>query len=274
MKLTKQIRLIPILVFLMLLFTVACSSTAQTESTTTEPVAISIPTPTGEAIAYGASLDEWIDVSDGNTAPTENTNGDELPPPEISTEVASTNTSQATDATDTANTVSTVVEYTLSDVTYQEILWDALVPEEFTSAAIMAKYEDKLAEFEDGSPEAFDLYTQMQEEFDNAPINETLNETFVRIPGFIAPLDYSDELITEFLLVPYFGACIHVPPPPANQTILVTTNEEYGIKPEDSYNPVWILGRLATDGATTELAEAGYVIQDAIIEPYYDDTTN
>ncbi|MCP5098892.1 MAG: DUF3299 domain-containing protein [Chloroflexi bacterium] len=155
-----------------------------------------------------------------------------------------------------------------SDDIYQEIIWESLVPPEFSPDAIMAKYEDELAKFEDGSEEAFNLYTQMQEEFNNAPVNESLSGTLVKLPGFIAPLDYTDDLITEFLLVPYFGACIHVPPPPVNQTVLVSTSKENGIQLEDSFNPVWIIGRLTTEGTTTELAEAGYVMQDAIIEPY------
>ena len=49
-----------------------------------------------------------------------------------------------------------------------------------------------------------------------------LNDKDVRIPGFIVPLEYKEsEIVTRFLLVPYFGACIHEPPPPPNQTIYV-----------------------------------------------------
>ena len=284
MKLTKQIYLILILGLFMILGTVSCSSsgTQPSQAAVAQPTTVLIPTPTGQAVDYGASLDEWDDATGGeDVTPSENSpetssanssqmsdGEDTAVSPANSTDAASTNSTQATDGeeADVSTTIGT--EYTLSDVVYQEILWDALVPPDFTAESIMDKYADELAEFEDGSPEAYDLYTQMQEEFNNAPINESIGETLVRIPGFIAPLDYSAELITEFLLVPYFGACIHVPPPPANQTILVTTSEAYGIKPEDSYNPVWILGRVTTDGATTELAQAGYVIENAIIEPY------
>ena len=285
MKLTKRIYLIPIFGLLMILGTVSCSSSGAqlSEPAVAPPTAILIPTPTGQAVDYGASLDEWDDAtgaegavttSENSSTETASTNSSQMSDAEDtavssanSTDAASTNSTQATDGEDD---VSSAIgrEYTLSDVVYQEILWDALVPPDFTAESIMDKYADELAEFEDGSPEAYDLYMQMQEEFNNAPINEALGETLVRIPGFIAPLDYSAELITEFLLVPYFGACIHVPPPPANQTILVTTSEAYGIKPEDSYNPVWILGRVTTEGVTTELAQAGYVIENAIIEPY------
>ena len=177
---------------------------------------------------------------------------------------------EATDATPREEPVITDESslFMFNNIAYEEIKWDGLVPANFTPAAIMAKYEEQLAQLEDGSPKASELYTQMQEEFNNAPVNEALNETFVRLPGFIAPLEYTDDLITEFLLVPYFGACIHVPPPPSNQTVLVKTDEGYGIKPEESYNPFWVMGKLTTEGATTELAQAGYYMQNAIIEPY------
>ncbi|MEZ4728597.1 MAG: DUF3299 domain-containing protein [Caldilineaceae bacterium] len=158
--------------------------------------------------------------------------------------------------------------FTFDDVVYRQILWDSLIPADFSAAAIMDKYADQLAEIEDGSPEASALYLKMQQEFDNAPVNELLDETLVRIPGFIAPLNYTEELITEFLLVPYFGACIHVPPPPVNQTVLVKAAKGQGIKAEASYYPIWVMGKLTVEGTTTALATAGYAIQEAIFEPY------
>ena len=146
--------------------------------------------------------------------------------------------------------------------------WEALVPAEFSPEAITAKYETELAQIADGSPEANELYLKMQEEFNNAPVNESLNGAFVKIPGFIAPLEYSEEMITEFLLVPYFGACIHVPAPPPSQTVLVKTADGHGISIADSYNPIWIVGQLTTDANSTELADAGYYMENAIIEYY------
>lgn len=212
-------------------------------------------TATAPPVEYGASVEEWeaaqavatptlAAVNEAAAAPTVAAQPPTLTPPPIK-----------------------LVDF--AGITYQEITWEALVPAEFTSGAIMAKYQAELAEFEDGDPQAMEVYMQMQEEFDNAPVNGEIDGTFIRLPGFIAPLEYSeDNIITQFLLVPYFGACIHVPPPPVNQTILVQTTEEYGIAVEDSFGPIWVMGRLTTEGASTELAEAGYSIQDAIIEPY------
>lgn len=70
----------------------------------------------------------------------------------------------------------------------------------------------------------------------------------VRIPGYVIPLEYSGIDVTEFLLVPYYGACIHTPPPPANQIIHVSF--ERGIALHGLFTPVWVDGRLGVDETT------------------------
>jgi hypothetical protein len=57
-------------------------------------------------------------------------------------------------------------------------------------------------------------------------VNKKLDEQEVRIPGFVVPLEGDAKTVTAFLLVPYFGACIHVPPPPTNQVIYVSVNSD------------------------------------------------
>ena len=60
-----------------------------------------------------------------------------------------------------------------------------------------------------------------------------------RIPGFVVPLKTTEDMrILEFFLVPYYGACIHVPPPPPNQIIHVKYKK--GFRLEALYDPVWI----------------------------------
>ena len=92
------------------------------------------------------------------------------------------------------------------------------------------------------------------------------NGKTVRMPGFIVPIDWTETGVTVFILVPYIGACIHVPPPPANQLVLVTT----GIPYEDVglFDPVWVTGMFGTSPTSTLLAEIGYVISAEFIEPY------
>lgn len=89
----------------------------------------------------------------------------------------------------------------------------------------------------------------------------------VRIAGFVAPLAFAGDKITDFLLVPYVGACIHVPPPPLNQIVLV--GKVSGFRPPgDLLYPVWVTGRLKADRTETGLATVGYRLEGALVEPY------
>ncbi len=73
----------------------------------------------------------------------------------------------------------------------------------------------------------------------------------VELPGYLLPLDVRDGLVTEFLLVPSVGACIHEPPPPANQMVYVRFPA--GFKNASLFEPVWIRGELKADNRTEEL---------------------
>ena len=89
------------------------------------------------------------------------------------------------------------------------------------------------------------------------PVVKELDGVQVKLPGYIVPLNMGEDgRVTEFLLVPYFGACIHVPPPPSNQ--IVHASSELGVKVDELYQPFWIEGPLKVEHATSELADAGY----------------
>lgn len=91
-----------------------------------------------------------------------------------------------------------------------------------------------------------------------------LNGKIVRIGGYIVPLDFEATTIVEFLLVPFVGACIHVPPPPANQIIYVKVAK--GFKAGGTFDPVTVSGTLKTDIAFTGLADAGYTLDADLVE--------
>nr|WP_296258293.1 MULTISPECIES: DUF3299 domain-containing protein [unclassified Pseudomonas] len=94
----------------------------------------------------------------------------------------------------------------------------------------------------------------------DAPVVKSLDGERVRLPGYIVPLEVSEEgRVTEFLLVPYFGACIHVPPPPPNQIVHVTSG--LGVKVDELYQPYWIEGPMQVKSSTSELADAGYQME-------------
>jgi len=94
-----------------------------------------------------------------------------------------------------------------------------------------------------------------------------LDQQDVRIPGFIVPLEYDDQqVVTTFLLVPYFGACIHEPPPPPNQTIYAQF--EAGHKMDAIWTPVWVEGKISTARVEASLATASYSLSAEKIEVY------
>jgi hypothetical protein len=67
--------------------------------------------------------------------------------------------------------------------------------------------------------------------------------------------------------VPYYGACIHVPPPPANQTVYVVTEKGQGTRPK-VFDVVWVTGDLTVQRIANDVAEAGYTIYASNVEPY------
>jgi hypothetical protein len=111
----------------------------------------------------------------------------------------------------------------------------------------------------------------MDAEFNQAPPNLKLSGKTVKIPGFVSPLDQNDGMVGDFLLVPYFGSCIHSPPPPVNQTVLVNPQEGKGISLSKIRRPVWVVGEMKVERNTTDLAEAAYRIENARIEPYHEE---
>ena len=100
----------------------------------------------------------------------------------------------------------------------------------------------------------------------DAPVVENLNGKLVKIPGFVVPLEGDNETTSEFLLVPYFGACIHVPPPPANQIVYVKFSESVPI--DNLYDAVWVTGTLTTKGWEGDLATVGYSLEGISVTPY------
>ena len=93
---------------------------------------------------------------------------------------------------------------------------------------------------------------------------ESLNGKRVHVGGYIVPLDFDATKVKEFLLVPFVGACIHVPPPPANQIIYVKSEKGFDVK--GTFDPVYVTGKLTTTVAFTGLAEAGYSLEAEVIE--------
>jgi len=99
-------------------------------------------------------------------------------------------------------------------------------------------------------------------------VRNELNGSEVKIPGFVIPLEGDDKVVTEFLLVPYFGACIHVPPPPPNQIIYVKF--EKGAPLQQLWDVVYVVGKLKTQHVSHDMAEVGYLLEGTALEEYDD----
>lgn len=89
----------------------------------------------------------------------------------------------------------------------------------------------------------------------------------VRIPGFIVPLDDSQDEGAEFLLVPYYGACVHTPPPPPNQIVMVEMTGKKAIK-LNLFDAVWMSGRLKINSVESPYGTVGYQLEGLKVEPY------
>ena len=128
-------------------------------------------------------------------------------------------------------------------------------------------------------PEAVAFWAEVRKTRDalealDKQVEPKLDGAQVRIPGYALPLELDGERVTQFLLVPYVGACIHTPPPPPNQMVFVTMRD--GFTSEGLFQPVWVEGKLAASGGSYDLSlvdgssavDAGYSLQASVIEPY------
>ena len=149
----------------------------------------------------------------------------------------------------------------------RELEWEELMPEGWDPLAELdALMGDDLQNLSDSSVRAIELFNAYQESVRSAPVVTELDGQKVRLPGFVVPLDFEGTETSEFLLVPYFGACIHVPPPPSNQIVYVTTVAGYPL--QELFDPVWVTGEIRTEAHLNDVGDAGYTLQATIIEPY------
>lgn len=152
------------------------------------------------------------------------------------------------------------------DPAYPELQWDDLMPADWDPMAAFRGLN--IAELKDDDPKAQKALDSMRQAWNNAPVNPALAGRKVRIPGFAIPVEQSEKGVDELLLVPYFGACIHTPPPPANQIIHVKLSEpQPAIGAMQAY---WVWGELSASKFSSELGDAAYLITAKGLQPYED----
>lgn len=140
--------------------------------------------------------------------------------------------------------------------TPREVMWDDLIPPGVPYSEIIG--EGELDEANDTWNPIYDANA--------TKLNEALNGAYIKMPGFIIPLDASAEGVKDFILVPYVGACIHTPPPPPNQLVMVNAKRPW---PGDQlWDPVWVTGTMRTQLQSTSLGQTGYSIAADEMEVY------
>jgi hypothetical protein len=146
-----------------------------------------------------------------------------------------------------------------------ELKWDELIPKSWDPTK---RYRNiSLEALRDNDPRAIQMLDEMRAVWDNAPVNVALDGTAVKLSGFVVPLDNTQNGIQEFLLVPYFGACIHTPPPPANQIVHVIATQAFkGLHAMDTVKVSGVLK--AARYASVDMGVSGYEIKSAAVERF------
>ena len=153
--------------------------------------------------------------------------------------------------------------------------WDQLMPPGYIESMLEESSKNSFLQnmfsFDDDSEEAQTAYEELKVKLSSAPIVEELNNEFIKLAGFVVPLDFDfdSETFSSFLLVPYFGACIHVPPPPSNQIVHITSQKP--LQQEWLDYAVWATGTIKTESVHSEYGSAGYSMQNATLEKYEED---
>ncbi|OED45955.1 hypothetical protein ACH42_04315 [Endozoicomonas sp. (ex Bugula neritina AB1)] len=138
----------------------------------------------------------------------------------------------------------------------KQITWDELIP----------PVDPKFIERYQAGKISQDEISDYLEILGKKPVT-ALDGAYTKMPGYLVPLNMNEKQIaTELLLVPSAGSCIHVPPPPPNQTIYVKYDK--GIKVEDAgYTPYWVKGKFKVETKSSKYTDALYIIEvDEIIE--------
>ena len=154
-------------------------------------------------------------------------------------------------------------------VEYTDIAWTELIPAE--DLEVLLNPPDFLYDIEDQSEndsmEALkdvspidDAARRYQQALESTQIVDVFDGKNIRIPGFVVPLETDEkQRVTKFFIVPYFGACLHMPPPPPNQIIFAKSAE--GIEVTSLYDAFWFEGTLRIDTTDSLLGKSAYGIK-------------
>lgn len=152
--------------------------------------------------------------------------------------------------------------------TQRHLLWTDLVPKGWDPMGEFRKRfsDPKMAMLDDSDPKVMEMMRELRQIWDQAPVNPDMDGVSGKLPGYIVPLDDSRKGMKSFLLVPYYGACIHSPPPPANQIVLVRSARP--VKGFQSMDTVWVHGTLQAFRGDSDMGVSGWRIDAVKVERY------
>jgi hypothetical protein len=164
------------------------------------------------------------------------------------------------------------------DLPYESIEWIQLMPEDDLEALLNPP--ELILGIEDGSAEdSLDSFKQnafederalaFQQALTSTRVIESFQDEPILIPGYIVPLETNEQqLVTEFFIVPYFGACLHMPPPPPNQ--IIHAKHKQGVELVNLYDPFWFEGILKIELNEKMLGTSAYSLQLANVIKFMD----
>lgn len=138
----------------------------------------------------------------------------------------------------------------------QEITWEDLIPPGVPYSQIIGRGEIDVEK---------DIWLPQFDEH-ATKLNAELHGAYIKMPGYMLPIDLTAAGVTSFLMVPYAGACVHTPPPPPNQLVFVESKMPW--PSESMWDPVWVTGRMRHELQNTTLADIGYTMEVDLIEEY------
>lgn len=154
----------------------------------------------------------------------------------------------------------------VSTRSFRDTRWYELGPKDWDPFKEVRELQRQAKAIPDSDVRAVAMLKRTREIWDNAPVNPALDGKAIRIPGYVVPLDQAGGGLKEFLLVPYFGACIHTPPPPSNQIIRVTMNNAVtGLHTMDT---LWVSGVLHAARTDSSMGASSYTLEASNTERY------
>lgn len=149
---------------------------------------------------------------------------------------------------------------------YQSVEWTELMPKDDLDA--LMNPPDYLLDIADGTEDDSlqalsntkqldDKTKRYEQALTSYRVSPEYNNKNIRIAGFVVPVEVDpSQKAISFFIVPYFGACLHMPPPPPNQIIYV--DYEQGIKIDNLYDPFWFEGKLTIKKVEADVASSAY----------------